>query len=84
MAKNQKFLKFGKITTFDEERVLFEKKRFHSIKSHLQQNWWAKTMPVEEKLVVARFRKEIVVTSEMVRPYSLTTESCSWEKIQRK
>ena len=37
-------------------------------------------MTAEEKLVVARFRTEIVVNSENGAPLSLLTGPCSWQK----
>ena len=44
--KNQGTLNVGKISTYDEERLLFREKSFHFFKSFLYKNGKAQNMPV--------------------------------------
>ena len=61
LAKNQENFKFRKITKFDEESIL-QKKRCHPFKRHLQQTWWAESMPVvADRLLIIYIVKEIDV-----------------------
>ena len=67
LAKNQKFLKVGKVRKFYEESVCSRKKRFHLLKSLLYKNGKAQNMPV--------------VTGRLVNCFFQLTSSLEFESV---
>ena len=65
--KNQETLNFGKIRNYDEERVLFRKKKRYFFKSLLYKNGKAQNMPVVASPSVGNtFSREQFGTIQMV------------------